>query len=53
LQWKTLTSSLTHFVKPRRELSAAEVEEQLATPPPKKKPEGNVTGKKIFLFCAK
>ena len=45
-----MTSGLTNFVKRRRELSAAEVEEQLSTPPPKKKPDGNGPGMALIKF---
>ena len=38
-QWKTLTSGLTTFLGRRREWTEAEVEAELSTPPPKKRPE--------------
>jgi hypothetical protein len=39
LQWKTLTSGLTSVLGRRREWTEAEVEAELSTPPPKKRPE--------------
>jgi hypothetical protein len=38
-QWKTLTSGLTTFLGRRREWTEAEVEAELSTPTPKKRPD--------------